>query len=58
MIKQFFFKKSIVDKVKWFQVFLCITNNSIKTPDICLHTIQGSNSSIFLQFKFSMSQQS
>ena len=33
MIKQFYFKQFNLgygDKVKWFQVLLCISNNSIK----------------------------
>ena len=33
MLKQFYFKQfnlALVNKVKWFQVLLCITNNSIK----------------------------
>ena len=29
--KQFYFKLfSLINEVKWFQVFLCITNNSVK----------------------------
>ena len=33
MIKQFYFKQfnfALLNKVKWFQVLLCITNNSIR----------------------------
>ena len=52
MIKSFYVKQfnlALVNNVKWFQVFLSITNNSIKhsfyqSITIQLHTVEWSNS--------------
>ena len=40
-------------KVKWFQLLLCITNNSIKHQSFDLHIVKWSNSSISIQFSIS-----
>ena len=45
--KQFYFKLfTLVNKVKWFQVLLCITNNSIKHQSFIYLQLTVKNSSI------------
>ena len=64
MIKQFYFKQfnlAQVNKVEWFQVLLCITNNSIKHQSfvytqlndqtVLFQTIQFNISHVCIQFK-------
>ena len=64
MIKQFYFQQlnlAYVNKFEWFQVWLCITNNSVKPQSfvyiqlneqtVLFLTIQLSISHLFAQFK-------
>ena len=51
MIKQFYFKQfnlALLNNVKWFQVLLCITNNSI------IYTLLNDQTVLFLTIQFSI----
>ena len=57
MIKQFYFKQfnlAEVSKVKWFQVLLCITNNSIKHQSF-VYTQLNDQIVLILTIQFSIS---
>ena len=57
MIKQFFFKQlnlALVNKIKWFQVLLYITNNSIKYQSF-VSTQLNDQTVQFLTIQFSIS---
>ena len=55
--KQFYFKLfSLVKKVQWFQVFLCITNNPIKHQSF-IHTQLNIKTVLFQTIQFSINTQ-
>ena len=56
MIKQFYFKQfNLAEvKVKWFQVLLCITNNSIKHQSF-IYTQLNDQTVLFQTIQFSIS---
>ena len=57
MIKLFYFKQfnlAEVNKVKWFQVLLSITNNSIKHQSF-VYTQLNEQTVLFLTIQFSLS---
>ena len=57
MSKQFYFKLfSLVSKVKWFQLLLCITNKSVKITVVYSHTIKY-KTVLFQTIQFSISTQ-
>ena len=57
MIKHFYSKQfnlAYVNRLKWFQVLLCITNNSIKHQSF-LYTLLNDQTVLFLTIHFSIS---
>ena len=56
-LKQLHFKLfSLVNKVIWFQVLLCITNNSIRNHSF-VYMYLNEQTALFLSIQFSLSSQ-